>query len=103
VTLGVGAPKAYAATRSDKGSVTSLPYGNGLANLSYMSTRDVMDQLHAAITALEEEDVRALPEPKLAEQIDQLVAILHQLDRHLARIANAVLARSFTVTEVLAA
>ena len=34
---------------------------------------------------------------------DQLVAILHQLDRHLARIANAVLARSFTVTEVLAA
>lgn len=62
-----------------------------------------MDQLHAAITALEDEDVRALPEATLTEQIDQLVAILHQLDSHLNRVANAVLARSFTVTEVLAA
>ncbi|MGE5828170.1 MAG: hypothetical protein ACM30G_07355 [Micromonosporaceae bacterium] len=68
-----------------------------------MGTRDVMDQLHAAITALEDEDVRALPEATLTEQIDQLVAILHQLDSHLTRVANAVLARSFTVSEVLAA
>jgi len=65
-----------------------------------MSTKDVMDQLHAAITALEEEDVRALPEAILTEQIDQLVAILHQLDGHLTRVANAVLSRAFTVTEV---
>lgn len=62
-----------------------------------------MDQLHTAISALEGEDVRALPEALLTEQIDQLVAILHQLDRHLARVANAVLARSFTVSEVVAA
>jgi hypothetical protein len=68
-----------------------------------MSTKDVMDQLHAAITALEDEDVRALPEATLTEQIDQLVAILHMLDGHLTRVANAVLSRSFTVTEVLAA
>jgi hypothetical protein len=68
-----------------------------------MSTKDVMDQLHAAITALETEDVRALPEATLTEQIDQLVAILHMLDGHLTRVANAVLSRSFTVTEVLAA
>ncbi len=68
-----------------------------------MSTRDVMDQLHAAISALENEDVRALPEATLTEQIDQLVAILHMLDGHLTRVANAVLSRSFTVTEVLAA
>ena len=65
-----------------------------------MSTKDVMDQLHAAITALEEEDVRALPEAILTEQIDELVAILHQLDAHLTRVANAVLSRAFTVTEV---
>jgi hypothetical protein len=62
-----------------------------------------MDQLHAAIIALEDEDVRALPEAKLTEQIDQLVAILHQLDKHLARVASAVLSRSFSVAEVLAA
>jgi hypothetical protein len=68
-----------------------------------MSTRDVMDQLHAAITALESEDVRALPEATLTEQIDQLVAILHQLDTHLTRVANAVLSRAFTVTELAAA
>jgi hypothetical protein len=68
-----------------------------------MSTKDVMDQLHAAITALEDEDVRVLPEAALTEQVNQLVAILHQLDGHLTRVANAVLARSFTVSEVAAA
>ena len=68
-----------------------------------MSTKDVMDQLHAAITALEEEDLRALPEATLTEQVDQLVAMLHVLDRHLSRVANAVLARSFELTEVVAA
>ncbi len=62
-----------------------------------------MDQLHAAIVALEEEDVRALPESTLTDQIDQLVAILHQLDRHLTRVANAVLSRSFVPSEVVAA
>ena len=68
-----------------------------------MGTRDVMDQLHAAIAALGEEDVRALPEATLTEQIDQLVSVLHQLDSHLTRVANAVLARTFAVTEVVAA
>jgi hypothetical protein len=67
-----------------------------------MSTKDVMDQLHAAIIALEDEDVRALPEATLTDQIDQLVAMLHVLDRHLGRVANAVLSRTFE-TEVLAA
>ena len=62
-----------------------------------------MDQLSAAIIALEDEDVRALPDATLTEQIDQLVAMLQQLEGHLARVANAVLARSFTVSEVLAA
>ena len=71
--------------------------------VSYMSTKDVMDQLHAAIVALEEEDVRSLPEAALTEQIDQLVAMLHQLDRHLTRVADAVLSRSFAVSEMAAA
>ena len=62
-----------------------------------------MEQLHAAIAALEEEDVRALPEATLTEQIDQLVAMLHVLDGHLNRVANAVLARSFDQVEELAA
>jgi hypothetical protein len=72
-------------------------------SLSYMSTKDVMDQLHAAITALESEDVQVLPESALTEQVNQLVDILHQLDGHLSRVANAVLARSFTLSEVGAA
>jgi hypothetical protein len=62
-----------------------------------------MDQLHAAISVLEEEDVRVLPDDMLTEQIDQLVAILHQLDRHLTRVANAVLARSFDASPVCVA
>ncbi len=62
-----------------------------------------MDQLHAAIAALGEEDVRALPESVLTDQIDQLVAVLHQLDGHLTRVANAVLARTFPMAEVVAA
>jgi hypothetical protein len=60
-----------------------------------------MDQLHAAIAALGEEDVRALPEPVLTEQIDQLVAVLHELDGHLTKVANAVLARTFPLTEAV--
>jgi methanogenic corrinoid protein MtbC1 len=68
-----------------------------------MSTKDVMDQLHTAIAALQDEDVRALPEAALTEQIDQLVAVLHQLDSHLTRVANAVLARTFSVPETMAA
>jgi hypothetical protein len=67
-----------------------------------MSTKDVMTQLHLAIIALENEDIRSIPEAALTEQIDLLVAMLHQLDGHLTRVANAVLARSFD-TEVLAA
>ena len=68
-----------------------------------MSTKEVMDQLEAAIAALGEEDIRDLPEALLTEQVDQLVAILHQLDGHLNRVANAVLARAFTVSEVAVA
>ena len=68
-----------------------------------MSTSEVMEQLHAAIAALEEEDIRQLPEDVLTEQINQLVAVLHQLDKHLTRVANAVLARTFPLTEVVAA
>jgi hypothetical protein len=62
-----------------------------------------MEQLHAAIAALEEEDIRQLPEAVLTEQINQLVAVLHQLDKHLTRVANAVLSRTFPLTEVVAA
>ena len=68
-----------------------------------MSTSEVMEPLHAAIAALEEEDIRQLPEDVLTEQINQLVAVLHQLDKHLTRVANAVLARTFPLTEVVAA
>jgi methanogenic corrinoid protein MtbC1 len=75
-----------------------------MAKVSNMSTRDVLDQLHAAIAALGEEDVRDLPEADLTEQIDQLVAILHQLDSHLSRVANAVIARTtFAMPETIAA
>lgn len=74
-----------------------------MATVSYMSTKDVMDKLHAAITALEDQDLCTLPEATLTEQIDRLVEMLHQLDGHLTRVANAVLARSFDLTPVLAA
>jgi hypothetical protein len=62
-----------------------------------------MEQLHAAIAALGEEDVRDLPESVLTEQIDQLVTVLHQLDAQLTRVANAVLARTFPLAEAVAA
>lgn len=71
--------------------------------MSNMSTPAAMDQLRAAITALEHEDVRALPDAALTEQINDLVAILHKLDALLTRVANAVLARNFTLSEIAAA
>ena len=75
-----------------------------MAKVSNMSTRDVLDQLHAAIAALEDEDVRTLSEADLTEQIDQLVAILHQLDSHLSRVASTVIARAtFVLPEAVAA
>jgi hypothetical protein len=80
-----------------------LQDANRLTKLSDMGTRDAMDQLHAAIAALGEEDVRALPDAKLTEQIDEVVAALQQLDIHLTRVANTVLARTFTMSEVVAA
>ena len=87
------------ATRRTKVRLASCAGALRMAKVSNMSTRDVLDQLHAAIAALGEEDVRALPEADLTEQIDQLVAILHQLDSHLTKVANAVIARTtFTVS-----
>jgi hypothetical protein len=68
-----------------------------------MSTNDALARLGAAITALEDVDVTALPEAALSEQITQLASILYQLDEQLSRVAEAVRGRGFSIEDVLAA
>lgn len=87
---------------SNKSSAMVLRERDREASVSYMSTKNVIAQIHAAIVALGEEDLRSLPEATLTEQINQLVGLLDQLDAQLTRIANTVLARTFTVSEVVA-
>jgi outer membrane murein-binding lipoprotein Lpp len=64
------------------------------------TTIDSIHQLEAGIAALAEEDTAALSDAALAELIDQLAAMLSELDAYVTRMANTVLARNFTVSEI---
>jgi hypothetical protein len=64
------------------------------------TTIDSIHQLEAGIAALADEDTAALSDAALAELIDQLGAMLSELDAYVTRMANTVLARNFTVSEI---
>ena len=68
-----------------------------------MSTNDVISRLDAVIHALGEVDVADWSDATLRGHLDQLSGVLCQLDSELTRLAEAIRARGFRVTEPTAA
>lgn len=67
-----------------------------------MSTKDVIARLDAAVHALGEVDLADWPDAMVDEHLTELSTALCEVDRHLARLAEAVRARGFRVAEPVA-
>jgi hypothetical protein len=67
-----------------------------------MSTKEAIERLDAAVRALGDVDVSGWSESSLRGHLDELSAVLCQVDSELARVADAVRARGFTVEEKVA-
>ncbi|MGA5304455.1 hypothetical protein ACPCHT_31395 [Nucisporomicrobium flavum] len=68
-----------------------------------MSSNDAIQALRAAGSALGDVDVSGWDDTMLTDQLAELSAALCQLDAQLSRVADAVRARGFRITEPLAA
>jgi hypothetical protein len=64
-----------------------------------MSSNDVIARLDAAVRALGEVDVFALPDDALRDHLSELSSALCQVDAHLARLADAVRSRGYSIIE----
>jgi hypothetical protein len=67
-----------------------------------MSSNEAIVRLEAAIRALGEVDLADWNDATLRAHLDELSAALCAVDRHLARLAEAVRARGFRVAEPVA-
>ena len=68
-----------------------------------MSSNDAIEALRAAGSALGDVDVSGWDDTMLTDQLAELSAALCHLDAQLSRVADAVRARGFRITEPLAA
>ena len=68
-----------------------------------MSTNEGIARLDAAVRALAEVDLTDWSDDTLDSHLAQLSVALCEVDRHLARLAEAVRARGFRVAEPVAA
>ncbi|HEY3011013.1 MAG TPA: hypothetical protein VGJ63_23560 [Micromonosporaceae bacterium] len=68
-----------------------------------MSTKEAIERLDAAVRALGDVDVSGWSDTALRTHLDELSAALCQVDTELARVADAVRARGFTVEEPVGA
>jgi hypothetical protein len=68
-----------------------------------MSTKEAIARLDAAVRALGDVDVTGWSETTLRGHLDELSAVLCRVDSELARVADAVRARGFTVEEPVGA
>ena len=64
-----------------------------------MSSKDAIVRLDAAVSALGDVDVSSWSDDTLRSHLDELSAALCQVEAQLARVAEAVRARGFTVSE----
>lgn len=64
-----------------------------------MSSKDLITRLGAAVNALNDVDLFALPDDALRDHLTELSSALCQVDAELARLAEAVRARGYTVIE----
>ncbi len=68
-----------------------------------MSSNDAIAVLRAAGSALGDVDVSGWDDSALTDQLAELSDVLCQLDAQLSRVAEAVRARGFRITEPVAA
>jgi hypothetical protein len=68
-----------------------------------MSTKETIERLDAAVSALGDVDVSGWSDDTLRGHLDELSTVLCQVDAELARVSDAVRARGFRVQEPVAA
>jgi hypothetical protein len=68
-----------------------------------MRTKEMIERLDAAARALGDVDLADWSDANLRGHLDELSAVLCQVDSHLARVADAVRARGFRIEEPVAA
>jgi hypothetical protein len=68
-----------------------------------MSSNDALLRLRAAVSALGDVDVSGWDDSALTDHLDEISASLCAIDAQLSRVADAVRARGFPITEPLAA
>jgi hypothetical protein len=68
-----------------------------------MSTKEAIERLDAAVSALGDVDVSGWSETTMIDHLEDLSAALCRVDAQLARLADAVRARGFRVEEPAAA
>jgi hypothetical protein len=64
-----------------------------------MSSNDAIARLDAAVSALGDVDVSGWDDAALRDHLDELSTALCRLDAQLSRVADAVRARGFRITE----
>ena len=64
-----------------------------------MSSNDAITRLRAAVTALGDVDVSGWDDAALTESLAELSGALCEVDTQLSRVADAVRARGFRITE----
>jgi len=64
-----------------------------------MSSNDAITRLRAAVSALGDLDVSEWDDAAFAEHLDDLSSALCEVDAQLSRIADAVRARGFRISE----
>lgn len=67
-----------------------------------MSTKEAIERLDAAVRALGDLDLADWSDVTLRGHLDQLSAVLCQVDGELARLADAIRARGFRIEEPVA-
>jgi DNA-binding winged helix-turn-helix (wHTH) protein len=64
-----------------------------------MSSNDAITRLHATVSALGDVDVSRWDDATLTDHLDELSAALCEVDTQLSRVADAVRARGFRISE----
>jgi len=68
-----------------------------------MSSNDAITRLRAAVSAMGDVDVSGWDDAALTDHLDELSAALCEVDTQLSRVADAVRARGFRISEPVAA
>ena len=89
------------ATVSASSAVRALPVGprNTIDRLRARERIEAIARLRAAVRAMGDVDVSGWDDPALTEHLEELSSVLCALDAELSRVAEAVRARGFRISE----